>query len=140
IGDYSCSNDKQQQTGSTSSGGNLCIPLLSKIRSREPIYYLHLIDYATDPNLYTMNSVFSSHMRYERYDQKPKFLVLVCLVVTIVGGFSSTVYLGSASAQSTTLKESTGIKGTITNATTKINIVLVHGIGFDGSSWSKVIP
>jgi pimeloyl-ACP methyl ester carboxylesterase len=79
-------------------------------------------------------------MRYERYDQKTKFLVLVCLVVTIVGGFSSIIYLGSASAQSTTLKESTGIKGTITNATTKINIVLVHGIGFDGSSWSKVIP
>ena len=87
-----------------------------------------------------MNNVLSSYMRYERYDQKTKFLVLVCLVVTIVGGFSSIIYLGSASAQSTTLKESTGIKGTITNATTKINIVLVHGIGFDGSSWSKVIP
>jgi pimeloyl-ACP methyl ester carboxylesterase len=86
-----------------------------------------------------MNNVFSSHMRYERYNQKTKFLVLVCLVVTIAGGFSSTIYLGSASAQSTTLKESTGIKGTITNVT-KINIVLVHGIGFDGSSWSKVIP
>jgi len=66
--------------------------------------------------------------------------VSVCLVVRIVGGFSSTFYLGSASTQSTTLKESTGIKGTITNVTTKINIVLVHGIGFDGSSWSKVIP
>jgi hypothetical protein len=38
---------------------------------------------------------------------------VVCLVVTIVGAFSSTIYLGSASAQSTTLKESTGeIKGT----------------------------
>ena len=85
-----------------------------------------------------MNIVFS-HMRYERYDQKTKFLVLVCLVVTIVVGLSI-IYLGSASAQSTTLKESTGIKGTIPNATTKINIVLVHGIGFDGSSWSKVIP
>jgi pimeloyl-ACP methyl ester carboxylesterase len=57
----------------------------------------------------------------------------------MAGGFSATIYLGSASAQSTTLKESTGIKGTITNVT-KINIVLVHGIGFDGSSWSKVIP
>jgi pimeloyl-ACP methyl ester carboxylesterase len=79
-------------------------------------------------------------MEYERYNQKTKFLVLVCLVVTIVGGFSSTIYLGSASPQSTTLKESTGTKGTITNVTTKINIVLVHGIGFDGSSWSKVIP
>jgi pimeloyl-ACP methyl ester carboxylesterase len=78
-------------------------------------------------------------MRYEKYNQKTKFLVLVCLVVTIVAGFSSAIYLGSASAQSKTLKESTGIKGTITNAT-KINIVLVHGIGFDGSSWSKVIP
>ncbi|MGC2574555.1 MAG: alpha/beta hydrolase [Candidatus Nitrosopolaris sp.] len=50
---------------------------------------------------------------------------------------SSTVYVASANA-SKTLKESTGIKGPITNAT-KINIVLVHGIGFDGSSWSKVI-
>ena len=86
-----------------------------------------------------MNGVFSSHIRYERYNQKTKFLVLVCLVVTIVGGFSSTIYLGSASAESATLKESTWIKGTITNLT-KINVVLVHGIGFDGSSWSKVIP
>ena len=49
-----------------------------------------------------MNSVFSSHMRYEGYTQKTKFLVLVCPVVRIVGGFSSTIYLGSASAQSTT--------------------------------------
>ena len=29
---------------------------------------------------------------------------------------------------------------TATNATTKTNIVLVHGMFADGSSWSKVIP
>jgi pimeloyl-ACP methyl ester carboxylesterase len=86
-----------------------------------------------------MNSVFNSYMRYEKYNQKTKFLVLACLVVTIVAGLSSTIYHGSASAQSTTLKEFTGIKDTITNVT-KVNLVLVHGIGFDGSSWSKVIP
>jgi pimeloyl-ACP methyl ester carboxylesterase len=55
-------------------------------------------------------------------------------LVTIVAGFSSTIYLGSTSAQSKTLKASIGINAT------KINIVLVHGIGFDGSSWGKVIP
>jgi pimeloyl-ACP methyl ester carboxylesterase len=71
----------------------------------------------------------------KQHSQKTKFLLLTRIVVTIVIGLSSTVYVGSASAQS---KTSTGIKGTITNAT-KMNIVLVHGIGFDGSSWSKVI-
>jgi pimeloyl-ACP methyl ester carboxylesterase len=35
--------------------------------------------------------------------------------------------------------EPTGMKNTITNAT-KINIVLVHGLWGDASSWSKVIP
>jgi pimeloyl-ACP methyl ester carboxylesterase len=35
--------------------------------------------------------------------------------------------------------EPTGTKNTITNAT-KINIVLVHGLWGDASSWSKVIP
>jgi hypothetical protein len=48
---YIYSNDEQQQSGSTSSGDNPCIPV-----GREPIYYLHLVGYATAPNLYTMNN------------------------------------------------------------------------------------
>jgi pimeloyl-ACP methyl ester carboxylesterase len=57
----------------------------------------------------------------------------------VVAGFSSTIYLCSASAQNKTSMEPTGISNTITNAT-KINIVLVHGLWGDASSWSKVIP
>ena len=45
----------------------------------------------------------------------------------------------SAKSQDNTLIEHTGIKCMITNVS-KINIVLVHGIWFDASSWSKVIP
>jgi pimeloyl-ACP methyl ester carboxylesterase len=75
----------------------------------------------------------------KKYNQKTKFLVLVCLSVAIVAGLSSAAYFSSASAQNKTSMEPTGIKNTITNAT-KINIVLVHGLWADASSWSKVIP
>ena len=78
-------------------------------------------------------------MVHEKYNLKTKFLVLVCLSVAIVAGLSSTTYFTSASAQNKTSMEPTGIKNTITNAT-KINIVLVHGLWGDASSWSKVIP
>ena len=63
----------------------------------------------------------------------------MCLTVTIIGCLSSAIYHGSANAQNKTSMEPTGIKNTITNAT-KINIVLVHGLWGDASSWSKVIP
>jgi pimeloyl-ACP methyl ester carboxylesterase len=46
-------------------------------------------------------------------------------------------YSGFASPQNNTLKQPQGVQGMTTNAT---NIVLVHGLWADGSSWSKVIP
>src|SRR5215467_9239632 len=70
---------------------------------------------------------------------KEQFLVFICLSVAIVAGLSSGTYFSSASAQNKTTMEPTGMKNTITNAT-KINIVLVHGLWADASSWSKVIP
>jgi len=78
-------------------------------------------------------------MLHEKYNQKTKFLILICLSIAIVAGFSSAIYHGSANAQNKTSIESTGIKSTTTNAT-KINIVLVHGLWADASSWSKVTP
>jgi pimeloyl-ACP methyl ester carboxylesterase len=76
---------------------------------------------------------------HEKYNQKTKSIVLVCLSVVIVRCLSSTIYHGSANAQNMTSMEPTGMKNTVTNAT-KINIVLVHGLWADASSWSKVIP
>jgi len=53
----------------------------------------------------------------------------------MITGLSSAIYLGSANAQNKTIREHTA-KGDAT----KINIVLVHGMFTDASSWSKVIP
>jgi pimeloyl-ACP methyl ester carboxylesterase len=78
-------------------------------------------------------------MQHRKYNDKTKFFVLVCLSVTIIGCLSSAIYHGSANAQNKISMEPTGIKNTITNAT-KINIILVHGLWGDASSWSKVIP
>jgi pimeloyl-ACP methyl ester carboxylesterase len=78
-------------------------------------------------------------MLHEKYNQRTKFLVFMCLSVAMVAGLSSGTYFSSASAQNKTAMEPTGMKNTITNAT-KINIVLVHGLWADASSWSKVIP
>jgi pimeloyl-ACP methyl ester carboxylesterase len=78
-------------------------------------------------------------MLHEKYIQKTKFLVFMCLSVAMVAGLSSGTYFSSASAQNMTSMKLTGTKNTITNAT-KINIVLVHGLWADASSWSKVIP
>src|SRR5215469_9939197 len=83
--------------------------------------------------------VSCGHMLHEKYNQKTKFLVFICLSVAMVAGLSSGGYFSSASAQNMTSMEPTGMKNTITNAT-KINIVLVHGLSEDASSWSKVIP
>ena len=77
-------------------------------------------------------------MVHEKYNQKTKFLVLMCLSVAIVAGLSSATYFSPTSAQNMTSMGPTE-QNTITNAT-KINIVLVHGLWGDASSWSKVIP
>ena len=65
-------------------------------------------------------------MVHEKYNQKTKLIVSVCLSVLIIGCLSSVIYHGSANAQNKTSIEPTGIKSATTNAT-KINIVLVHG-------------
>jgi pimeloyl-ACP methyl ester carboxylesterase len=75
----------------------------------------------------------------KRYNQKIKFLLLICLSITLIAIFTSTTYSGFASPENKTLMQPQGVQGmtTTTNAT---NIVLVHGAWADGSSWSKEIP
>ncbi len=57
----------------------------------------------------------SHHMLHEKYNQKTKFLVLVCLSVAIVVGLSPGTYFSSARAQNMTSMEPTAIKSAITN-------------------------
>ena len=65
-------------------------------------------------------------------------LVLICLGLILIASVASNTYFGYASSDNRTSIESAGLKNmTSTNDT---NIVLVHGAGSDGSSWSKVIP
>src|ERR671914_1451984 len=77
-------------------------------------------------------------MRVQKVRQNTKVLFLLCLSITLLLGFmSSPTYSGFASPENKTLMQPQGVQGTTTNAT---NIVLVHGLWADGSSWSKVIP
>lgn len=65
-------------------------------------------------------------------------LALICLGLILIASVASNTYFGYASSDNRTSIESAGLKNmTSTNDT---NIVLVHGAGSDGSSWSKVIP
>ena len=65
-------------------------------------------------------------------------LALICLGLLLIASVASNTYFGYASSDNRTSIESAGLKNmTSTNDT---NIVLVHGAGSDGSSWSKVIP
>lgn len=73
----------------------------------------------------------------KKYYQKRNFLVLFCLNVAIIAGFSFTPDSALTSPENKTLMQSQGIQGMSTNGT---NIVLVHGAWADGSSWNKVIP
>jgi pimeloyl-ACP methyl ester carboxylesterase len=66
-----------------------------------------------------------------------KFFGLFCLSIILLLGFMSPAYSGFASPENMTLMQLQGVQGMATNAT---NIVLVHGLWADGSSWSKVIP
>jgi pimeloyl-ACP methyl ester carboxylesterase len=67
-----------------------------------------------------------------------KFFGLLCLSIVLLVGFMSPVYSGSASAENKTLMQPQGTQSMSTANST--NIVLVHGLWADGSSWSKVIP
>jgi pimeloyl-ACP methyl ester carboxylesterase len=75
--------------------------------------------------------------------KKAKVLLLICLTLTLVG-FASTAHSDFASAQNSTLMQSTDqchfCSAVYSHATNVTNIVLVHGLWADGSSWSKVIP
>jgi len=73
----------------------------------------------------------------KKYYQKRNFLVLLCLSIAIIAGFSSTPDSALTIPENKTLMQSQGIQGMSTNGT---NIVLVHGAWADGSSWNKVIP
>ena len=68
-----------------------------------------------------------------------KFLGLLCLSIVLLLVFMLPTHSGSATAapENKTLMQPQGKQGMATNAT---NIVLVHGLWADGSSWSKVIP
>ena len=79
-----------------------------------------------------------------RRDQRISFVLLLFLTITLIASFTLTPRSGFASTEnnSSTLMEPEASQGmtTATNATNKTNIVLVHGMFADGSSWSKVIP
>ncbi len=78
------------------------------------------------------------HMRYEK-NSHIKFLGPVCLTTMLILTVVLTTHSGLAGAQNKTSSELTSAKGTVTNAS-KVNIILVHGLLADASSWSKVIP
>ena len=67
-----------------------------------------------------------------------KFFGLLCLSIILLVYFMSPAYSGSASPENKTLMQLQGTQ-TMTTAN-RTNIVLVHGLWADGSSWSKVIP
>lgn len=66
-----------------------------------------------------------------------KLFGLLCLSIILLLGFMSLASSGSATPENKTLMQPQGVQDMATNAT---NIVLVHGLWADGSSWSKVIP
>ena len=69
---------------------------------------------------------------------KQKTLILLCLGVAITIGLTSTTYSGFATENNTLMQP--GVTQNMSNTTNATNIVLVHGLWADGSSWSKVIP
>ena len=62
---------------------------------------------------------------------------LLCFSIVLLLGFLSLVSSGSATPENKTLMQPQEVQNMAANAT---NIVLVHGLWADGSSWSKVIP
>jgi pimeloyl-ACP methyl ester carboxylesterase len=78
------------------------------------------------------------------YIKKAKVLLLVCLTLTLVVSFASTAHSGLASQLNKTLMQPTDqchfCSAVYSHTTNVTNIVLVHGLWADGSSWSKVIP
>src|ERR687893_3172589 len=79
-----------------------------------------------------------------RHNQKTSFVVLQFLTASLIASRTLIPHSGFASTgnNTNTLVEQEASQGmaTGTNATSLPNIVLVHGLWADGSSWSKVIP
>ena len=83
-------------------------------------------------------------------NEKTSFLILLFLSALLIASLSLTPYSGLAITENNNTliepeaSQDMGSTTTTTNATTtnttKPNIVLVHGLWADGSSWSKVIP
>lgn len=67
-----------------------------------------------------------------------KFFGLLCLSIIVLVGFMSPAYSGSAIPENKTLMQLQRTQAMST--ANRTNIVLVHGLWPDGSSWSKVIP
>jgi pimeloyl-ACP methyl ester carboxylesterase len=68
-----------------------------------------------------------------------KFLGPVFLTAMVILTVVLTTHSGLGGAQNKTSSELAATKGTIANVS-KVNIVLVHGLLADASSWSKEIP
>jgi pimeloyl-ACP methyl ester carboxylesterase len=80
----------------------------------------------------------------KEFIQKAKVLGLLCLTITLIVNLALIIaHFGLANAQqNNTLMQSQGGQGgqRMTMNATNVNIILVHGLWVDGSSWSKVIP
>src|SRR5215208_4100600 len=101
-----------------------------------------------------LNKYCNPFLRYmsRKHDERISFVLLLFLTIALIASFTLTPYSGFASIENNnnTLMEPEASEGmaTATNATTTTantttatpNIVLVHGLWADGSSWSKVIP
>jgi pimeloyl-ACP methyl ester carboxylesterase len=108
-----------------------------------------------------LNKYYNPFLRYmsRKHDERISFVLSLFLTIALVASFTLTPYSGFASIENNnnTLMEPEASEGmaTATNATTTTttttttsanattatpNIVLVHGLWADGSSWSKVIP
>jgi pimeloyl-ACP methyl ester carboxylesterase len=87
-------------------------------------------------NIYIIESDMTTLM--QGHSEKTKFFCLLSLSITLLLVVILPSYSGFASSQNKTLMQPQGVSDVAaTNAT---NIVLVHGLWADGSSWSKVIP
>jgi pimeloyl-ACP methyl ester carboxylesterase len=74
---------------------------------------------------------------YYHRSEKYKIFWFIMSEHNSTSGLYVTRIFGVASPENKTLMQLQGVQGMATNAT---NIVLVHGLWADGSSWSKVIP
>jgi pimeloyl-ACP methyl ester carboxylesterase len=72
--------------------------------------------------------------------QKIRISILLCLSIAMISLVSDTYFGVANSQQNKILMQSQGTPSVTTANATNMNIVLVHGMYVDGSSWSKVIP